>query len=174
MDENKNNYNQNGYDFNNANSNQSNGYDFNNANSNQSNGYDFNSTNQNNNNFNNTNPNYYDSNSSNYANQYSNSNEYGTNNYYQNLYAQNQYNQGNPYQPELEEPVSVLSWIGTILLAIVPCVGLIVYIVWAFSAGTNKSKANYCKAQLILMLAIFIFYIVIAIIGVIIGFSVRF
>lgn len=57
------------------------------------------------------------------------------------------------YQPELEEPVSLGDWIGSLLLfSFVPCVGLIICIVWAFSKNTKKSKANFCKAYLIVTL----------------------
>ena len=56
-----------------------------------------------------------------------------------------------PYQPQGEEPVSLGDWIGTLLLfKLVPCVGLIVYIVWAFSKDTKTSKKNFCRAQLII------------------------
>lgn len=98
----------------------------------------------------------------------------GENQYYQNNVGnqtmqntnwQNNYNT----QPPVDETVSVLDWVGTILLAAVPCVGLIVYIVWAFSADTKKSKANYCKANLIIMLAVVALYIVLAIILVALG-----
>lgn len=58
-----------------------------------------------------------------------------------------------PYQAEVEEPVSLLDWVGTLLLLnFVPCIGLIVCIVWAFSKDTKKSKANFCKAYLIFWL----------------------
>lgn len=57
------------------------------------------------------------------------------------------------YQPELEEPVSIGDWVGSLLLFnLVPCVGLIMCIVWAFSKDTKKSKANFCKAYLIIAL----------------------
>ena len=57
------------------------------------------------------------------------------------------------YQPELEEAVSVGDWIGTLLLfSFVPCIGFILCLVWAFSKNTKKSKANFCKAYLIIML----------------------
>lgn len=57
------------------------------------------------------------------------------------------------YQPQLEEPVSIGDWVGSLLLfSLVPCVGLILCIVWAFSKNTKKSKANFCKAYLIIML----------------------
>lgn len=72
---------------------------------------------------------------------------------------QNGYNTGQqpyqpaPYQPELEEPVSLMDYLGSLLLfTFVPCVGLIVCIIWAFSKDTKKSKANFCKAYLIIQL----------------------
>lgn len=62
------------------------------------------------------------------------------------------YQQGG-YQPQVEEPVSIGDWVGSLLLFnFVPCVGLILCIVWAFSKNTKKSKANFCKAYLIIML----------------------
>lgn len=58
-----------------------------------------------------------------------------------------------PYQPQGEEPVSLGDWIGTLLLFnLVPCVGLIVCIVWAFSKDTKTSKKNFCRAYLIIYL----------------------
>ena len=74
------------------------------------------------------------------------------------------------YQPtnnipaNLEEPVSLLDWIGTILIAIRPCAGIIVYIIWAFSKDTKKSKANYCKAMLLLMLVAIVLYIIVIVV----------
>lgn len=91
-------------------------------------------------------------------------NTYRQNNYQQNPYAQNNYPQnvyvsGAGTKSELEEPVSILDWVGTILLALVPCVGLIMYIIWGFSPDTKKSKANYCKASLIIGLVIVAVYV---------------
>lgn len=55
------------------------------------------------------------------------------------------------YQPAGEEPVSLGDWIGTLLLFnLVPCIGLIVCIVWAFSKDTKQSKKNFCRAYLII------------------------
>lgn len=48
-----------------------------------------------------------------------------------------------------EETISILNWLGTIFLYTIPCVGLIVYIIWAFDKNANKNKSNYCKAMLI-------------------------
>lgn len=73
--------------------------------------------------------------------------------------------QVNLYQPELEEPVSVGDWIGTLLLfSFVPCIGLILCIVWAFSKNTKKSKANFCKAYLIIMLISIVLSVIIGVI----------
>ena len=63
--------------------------------------------------------------------------------------------QQQPYQAadnDLEEPVSFADWMLTSLIMIIPCVNIIMLCVWAFGAGTKKSKANYCKAMLVWML----------------------
>ena len=49
----------------------------------------------------------------------------------------------------LENPNSVGDWVLTIFLTCIPCVGLILLFVWAFGSGTNESKSNWAKAQLI-------------------------
>lgn len=49
-----------------------------------------------------------------------------------------------------DNEVSILDWVGTTLIGAIPCVGIILYIVWAFGTGAKKSKANYCKASLII------------------------
>ena len=73
---------------------------------------------------------------------------------YQQPYQQQPYQQ-QPYQAadnDLEEPVSFADWMLTSLIMIIPCVNIIMLCVWAFGAGTKKSKANYCKAMLVWML----------------------
>lgn len=73
-----------------------------------------------------------------------------------------------PYQPVGEEPVSLGDWIGTLLLLnLVPCVGLIVCIVWAFGKDTKKSKKNFCRAYLIIYAITLV--LVIALYAVLIG-----
>ncbi len=65
----------------------------------------------------------------------------------------NQYQPQQAYQPQLEEPVSIGDWIGSMLLvSLVPCVGIIMCFVWAFSGNTKKSKSNFFKAYLIITL----------------------
>ena len=47
------------------------------------------------------------------------------------------------------EVLSVGDWLITFLLGTITCG--IMYIVWAFSSGTNPNKANFCKAYLIMI-----------------------
>ncbi len=71
----------------------------------------------------------------------------------QTTYQQTTYQQ--PYQTgnsDLEEPVSFADWMLTTLVMFIPCVNIIMLCVWAFGAGTKKSKSNYCKAMLVWML----------------------
>lgn len=73
-----------------------------------------------------------------------------------------------PYQPVGEEPVSLGDWIGTLLLFnLVPCVGLIICIVWAFSKDTKTSKKNFCRAYLIIYAVTLV--LIIALYAVLIG-----
>ncbi|WP_373740133.1 hypothetical protein [Neisseria sp.] len=54
-------------------------------------------------------------------------------------------------QPQHAEVVSLKEWLISSLIMIVPIVNLIMILVWAFSSNTNPNKANFFKAQLILM-----------------------
>lgn len=100
------------------------------------------------------------------GNAYANQNTYG-----QNMYGQPQNNytggygqpyanynqqsyQGPGYTPtEKEEPVGMGEWVGLLVLAnFVPCIGVILMIVWAFGNTEKKSKSNFCKAFLIVWL----------------------
>lgn len=62
--------------------------------------------------------------------------------------------QGQGYVPtEMEEPVGVGEWTGLLAIAtFVPCIGFILLLVWAFGGSDKKSKSNFCKAYLIIML----------------------
>jgi len=40
-------------------------------------------------------------------------------------------------------------WVGTLLVTMIPIIGLIMLFVWAFDSSSNPSKANWAKAQLI-------------------------
>ncbi|MFW5823084.1 MAG: hypothetical protein ACOCU7_06805 [Tangfeifania sp.] len=54
-------------------------------------------------------------------------------------------------------------WFITLLIAAIPIIGFIMLFVWAFSGGTNPSKANWAKAALlwlVVILAIYLFIII--------------
>ena len=74
-------------------------------------------------------------------------------------------------QPTLEEPMKLGEWVGTILLTMIPCVGLILLFVWAFSTTEKKNKQNYAKAMLIIMGCVVALYILIVVLLVALGFS---
>lgn len=95
-----------------------------------------------------------------YGQPQNNANNYGQQG--QNNYAYGQpyanYNQS-PYQGpgltpvEMEEPVGMGEWVGLLVLAtFVPCIGIILMLVWAFGNTEKKSKANFCKAFLVVWL----------------------
>lgn len=50
---------------------------------------------------------------------------------------------------ELEPPVTVGSWLISMLLMCIPCVNIVLMFVWAFSSSESKSKSNFFKAALI-------------------------
>jgi hypothetical protein len=58
-----------------------------------------------------------------------------------------QYNYGR----DINTPLTVGQWVGTLLLLCIPIVNLILLFVWGFSEDTNISKKNFAKAYLIMM-----------------------
>ena len=73
------------------------------------------------------------------------------------------------YQPMpavIGEEVSFGNWMVTILLTAIPCVNLIMLLVWAFGGGAPKSKSNWAKANLVYVL---ISIVISLITGIIIG-----
>lgn len=57
-------------------------------------------------------------------------------------YGNNQFNQ--------MTEVGVGEWVLSYLIMMIPCIGLIMSIVWAFSNNTKPSKRNFFRAYLIL------------------------
>lgn len=57
------------------------------------------------------------------------------------------------YKPAaIYSPISIGNWIISLILTMIPIVNIIMLFVWAFSNGTNPTKANWTKAALILIL----------------------
>lgn len=73
-------------------------------------------------------------------------------------------NPAQPYQPYQQNyesgmdqtPLSMGEWILTILVMMIPCVGLIIYLVWAFGKNGNVNRRNYCRAYLIIYAVILV------------------
>lgn len=73
-----------------------------------------------------------------------------------NPYVSNTYNAGgtNGYQNNYNEEddkkvMSMGDWLLTILAFVIPCAGVVLYFVWAFSKGGNQNRKNFCRAYLI-------------------------
>ena len=64
-----------------------------------------------------------------------------------------------PNYAGLEEPVTKGEWALCYFLMMIPCVGIIMMFVWAFSSTEKKSKSNFFKVQLIFMGIIFVLYL---------------
>lgn len=89
-------------------------------------------------------------------------NQFANNNGNYQQYPYNNYN-GNyqaPYQQnsllDLEEPVKMGEWLISLLITLIPCVGLIMVFVWAFGSTEKKSKSNFFKAYLVFWVIIIV------------------
>ena len=47
--------------------------------------------------------------------------------------------------------ISTVEWFGTLIVLIVPILGIVLYFIWAFGSGGNPNRRNYCRAALIMM-----------------------
>ena len=67
-------------------------------------------------------------------------------------------------------PLSMGEWLLTLLAALIPCAGLILYCIWAFGKTGNIHRRNFCRASLILqaisIVLSIVFVIFIAVAGV--------
>ena len=95
-------------------------------------------------------------------------NNYNNNNYNSNYqqYPYNNYN-GNyqmPYQQnsplDLEEPMKMSEWLISLLITLIPCVGIIMIFVWAFGSTEKKSKSNFFKAYLVFGVIRIVIYLI--------------
>ncbi len=57
-------------------------------------------------------------------------------------------------------PMSMGEWMLTILIMLIPCVNIVVYLIWAFGKTGNVNRRNYCRAYLI-------FYVIILVLAII-------
>ncbi len=57
------------------------------------------------------------------------------------------------------EVMSVKEWLITLLILCVPLVNIIMMLVWGFGSSTKPTKANFCKAYLILTAIVMVLYV---------------
>ncbi len=58
-----------------------------------------------------------------------------------------------------DEVMSVKEWLLTLLILCVPLVNIIMMFVWGFGSSTKPTKANFCKAYLILTAIVIVLYV---------------
>lgn len=51
-----------------------------------------------------------------------------------------------------DEPLSMLEWLLTLVVGCIPCVGLIMFLIWGFGKSGNIHRRNFSRAYLILMI----------------------
>ncbi|WP_461812049.1 hypothetical protein [Faecalimonas sp.] len=104
----------------------------------------------------------------NYNNEQNSMNTVEENEQYNYSYNNTDYNYSQPqnYNPQGNDNdvMSVGEWLLTILATIIPCVGLVLYLVWAFGKNGNANRRNYCKAWLIYWLIQMVLTIIILIV----------
>ena len=80
---------------------------------------------------------------------------------YQDNYSYNTGNNNQIYEPGQDtSPMTMGDWLLTLLAAMIPCVGIVLYFVWAFSKTTNVNRRNFCRAQLIMMGVVLVIYLI--------------
>ncbi len=74
--------------------------------------------------------------------------DYGNQGY---SYGQNgyRYQEQGGYEREMEIPVTLGEWLLSMVLMLIPCVNIVLMLVWAFGDKEKKSKSNFFKASLI-------------------------
>ena len=80
-------------------------------------------------------------------------------------YQDNQYDYSQQYSQNRNEqldnaPMDLKDWILTLIVLLIPCVGIVMYFVWAFGNNGNINRRNFCRAQLIIFAALLGIYLV--------------
>lgn len=88
--------------------------------------------------------------------QYQNNYDYNTSS--NQKYTQN-YDQGMD-----TSPMSMGDWLLTILVSMIPCAGIVLYIVWAFGKNGNVNRRNFCRANLIITAGVFVLYLILVLV----------
>lgn len=54
--------------------------------------------------------------------------------------------------------MSLGDWLITFIVLAIPLVNIVMLFVWGFSSTTNPNKSNFCKAYLIIFLAMIVLF----------------
>lgn len=57
-------------------------------------------------------------------------------------------------------PMDLKDWVLTLIILMVPCVGIVMYFVWAFGNKGNINRRNFCRAQLIIFAVLLVLYLI--------------
>ena len=57
-------------------------------------------------------------------------------------------------------PMDLKDWVLTLIVLMVPCVGIVMYFVWAFGNKGNINRRNFCRAQLIIIAVLLVIYLI--------------
>lgn len=65
------------------------------------------------------------------------------------VYQDNQYDYSQQYSQNRNEqsdnsPMDLKDWILTLIVLLIPCVGIVMYFVWAFESNGNINRRNFC------------------------------
>ncbi|MGB2693262.1 MAG: hypothetical protein WBB48_08505 [Thermodesulfobacteriota bacterium] len=70
---------------------------------------------------------------------------------------------GTPAAAIQDKPLSVKDWLITIVVLMIPFIGLIFLLYWALSNSSNINRKNYCVAYIIFQIAFFVLTLLIVI-----------
>ena len=68
-------------------------------------------------------------------------------------------NKNTQYNSE-QTPMDLKDWVLTLVILMIPCVGIVMYFVWAFGNKGNINRRNFCRAQLIIFGVLLVIYLV--------------
>ena len=92
------------------------------------------------------------------------------------VYQDNQYDYSQQYSQNRNEqsdnsPMDLKDWILTLIVLLIPCVGIVMYFVWAFESNGNINRRNFCRAQLIIFAVLLGIYLVLFMLFGVVAFS---
>lgn len=67
--------------------------------------------------------------------------------------------------PEELKPISMWGYVGYSLLFMIPCIGFIIMLVFAFGGSKNINLRNYARGQLLSVAILVILYLVIILVS---------